>query len=280
MTINKLLRDIRTKLIPISDDLALADAENIIEQSLNINRTQLYTDTSIIISDDDLARINTIVERRLLGEPLPYILGKAYFYDREFFVNGDVLIPRPDTETLIETVINTEKNATAQFIDIGTGSGILAAVLTALRPVWSAVAIDISYRAARVAAQNIHHPSTNKNINLICSDMLTAIKPQKQFDFIVSNPPYISSPQMKTLDDSVAAYEPHTALHGGDDGLDYYRMISGAAKMYLKDRGRVYLEIGYDQGISVPGILVDDGWSDIVVIKDLASRDRVVTASS
>jgi len=303
MTINKLLRDISARLTPVSGDLATVDSETIICQSLNITRTQLYTDTSIIISDDDLSRINTIIERRLRGEPLPYIFGVAYFYDREFFVNTDVLIPRPDTETLVEEVLNREKYQSAKFVDIGTGSGILAAVLTAHRPAWSAVAVDISYRALRVAARNVapsleiaggrgrpplqnsfadtnvHHPSTNKNINLICSDMLTAIKPENQFDFIVSNPPYISSTRMKTLDDSVAGYEPHTALHGGDDGLDYYRMISGCAEMYLKDSGRVYLEIGYDQGESVPEIFVGGGWVDIAVIKDLAGRDRVVRAS-
>jgi release factor glutamine methyltransferase len=273
MTATELLRDIRARLTPSSGDLAQNDAEYIIEQSLNISKTRLYTDASVIIDDDGLARVNAITERHLRGEPLPYIFGKAYFYDREFFVNGDVLIPRPDTETLIETIINTEKDRPARFVDIGTGSGILAAVLTAHRPAWSAVAVDISYRALRTAARN-----TNKSVCLVCCDMMTAVKPHKRFDFVVSNPPYISSAQMEKLDGSVVNYEPHTALHGGDDGLYYYRMISDTAGMYLKDSGRVYLEIGYDQGESVPGIFRDGGWSDITVIKDLGGRDRVVTA--
>ena len=286
MTAAKLLRNIRTRLAPVSGGLAQFDAETIAAHSLNISRTQLYIDTSVIIGDDDLIRINSIIERRLRGEPLPYILGKAYFYDREFLVSADVLIPRPDTETLVETIINTEKDRPAEFADIGTGSGILAAVLTARRPEWRSVAVDISYGALRVAARNISSSgaaggrgaSANKSINLVCCDMLTAIQPKNQFDFIVSNPPYISSPQMRTLDPGVVHYEPHTALDGGSDGLDYYRMISGDAKMYLKDSGRVYLEIGYDQGESVPGIFSGGGWVDISVIKDLGGRDRVVMA--
>jgi release factor glutamine methyltransferase len=273
MTTTELLRDIRARLTPSSGDLAQNDAEYIIEHSLNISKTRLYTDASVIIDDDGLARVNAITERRLRGEPLPYIVGKAYFYDREFFVDTNVLIPRPDTETLVEAVINTEKDRPARFVDVGTGSGILAAVLTAHRPAWSAVAVDISYRALRTAARNV-----NKNVRLVCCDMLTAIRPANQFDFIVSNPPYISAAQMETLDGSVAGYEPHAALFGGEDGLYYYRVISEHAKMYLKDSGRVYLEIGYDQGGSVPEIFARGGWSGINVIKDLGGRDRVVTA--
>jgi len=273
MTISDILHNIRKRL------LSENEAVSIIEYTLNISKERLYLDSSISIDNNDIDRINTIVERRLAGEPLQYIFGKAYFYDREFLVNRDVLIPRPDTEVLIDTVINTEKKRPAVFIDIGTGSGILAAVLTAYCHDWTAVAIDISFKALRTASRNVNHP-INKNINLICNDMLNAIKPEKRFDFIVSNPPYISSPQIKTLDKSVIDYEPHTALCGGDDGLDYYRIISTHAGTYLKDTGRIYLEIGFDQGESVPKILLNDGWKNINVIKDLAGRDRVVVATN
>jgi release factor glutamine methyltransferase len=293
MTITALLRDIRAKLSPLSGDLAQADAEAIVQQSLNISRTQLYTDTSININDHDFSMIDSVVKRRRRGEPLQYIFGKAYFYDREFFVNSDVLIPRPDTETLVETVLNTEKGETAYFADIGTGSGIIPAILAAHRTGWAAAAVDISYEALRAAARNISSdpatgrspsapaktgrlPSAPTNIILICCDMLSAIKPQNQVDLIVSNPPYISSVQMKTLDESVINYEPHAALHGGEDGLDYYRMISGRAMMYLKEGGRIYLEIGHGQGESVPQIFREGGWRDIAVIKDLGGRDRGV----
>jgi len=290
MILSKLLIDIRKRLLNVLDDSILADNEAvlIIERSLGIAKERIYADDSIRVNNDDIDRINAIIGRRLSGEPLQYIFGKAYFYDREFFVNNDVLIPRPDTEILVDTVINTEKKSPAMFIDIGTGSGILAVVLTAHCSDWTAVAIDISFKALQTASRNLFgddaNPSVNNPINnniyLICSDMLNAVKPDKRFDFIVSNPPYISSPQMKTLDKSVINYEPRIALSGGEDGLDYYRMISTRAKMYLKDNGRVYLEIGFDQGESVPNILYNDGWDDVAVIKDLAGRDRVVTAKN
>ncbi len=130
MIISALLIDIRNRLSNALDDSTLADNEAalIIEQSLGITKERIYLDDSIRINTDDIDRINTVVERRRSGEPLQYIFGKAYFYDREFFVNNDVLIPRPDTETLVDTVINTEKKSPAMFADIGTGSGILAAV--------------------------------------------------------------------------------------------------------------------------------------------------------
>jgi len=277
MTVSELLIDIRRRLSQVFDDSTLADNEavSIISQSIGITKERIYLDSSICIDTNDIDRINTIVERRLRGEPLQYIFGKAYFYDREFFVNRDVLIPRPDTETLVDTVINTEKKRPAMFIDIGTGSGILAAVLTAHCTDWTAVAVDISFKALQTASRNL-----NNNIYLICGDMLGAIKPDKRFDFIVSNPPYISSPQMKMLDKSVIDYEPSIALRGGEDGLDYYRMISARAKIYLKDTGRIYLEIGFDQGESVPNILYNDGWTDVAVVKDLAGRDRVAVATN
>ena len=299
MTTAELLHTLRDRLTPSLGGFAQSDAEAIILESLNISKTQLYTDFSIDVNENDLIRINAVFERRMKGEPLQYILGKAYFYDREFLVNPDVLIPRPDTETLIETIINTENDAPAKFIDIGTGSGIIPVILTAHRPSWKAVAVDISYNALRTAALNINDISnisnnnnyiyntnnnnvTNQNkpsdIILICCDMLSAVKPQKQFDFIVSNPPYISAPQMKTLDKNVVNYEPRTALYGGEDGLDYYRIISSSAKNYLKEGGHIYVEIGYDQGDSVPKIFKNNGWSGITVIKDLGGRNRVVTA--
>jgi release factor glutamine methyltransferase len=294
MTIPELLIDIRNSLFQASGDSKLAGSEavSIIEQSLSITKEQLYIDSSIGIGDGDIARINAVVERRLTGEPLQYIFGKAYFYDREFFVNPNVLIPRPDTETLVETVFNTEEKRAAAFVDIGTGSGILAAVLTARCPKWTAVAVDISFKALQTASRNLWgnnehiaqsvnntvNRTADKNTHLLCGDMLSAIKYGKRFDFIVSNPPYISSSRLKTLDKSVIGYEPRTALCGGEDGLDYYRMISAYAGMYLKDTGRVYLEIGFDQGASVPNILRGDGWEYVAVIKDLAGRDRVVAA--
>ncbi|MCL2690440.1 MAG: peptide chain release factor N(5)-glutamine methyltransferase [Chitinispirillia bacterium] len=274
MTVAELLRKLSKELTPLTGELAQSDAELIIEYSLNIPRIKIYTESTRIITNDELSRIESVLKRRLESEPLQYIFGKAYFYDREFIVNRDVLIPRPDTETLIETILNDEKGKKdAFFVDIGTGSGIIPTILTANNPLWNAIAIDISIDALKTASKNV-----SNRVKLLCADMLGAFKSTKKFDFIVSNPPYISSSQMNTLDKSVYNYEPHSALFGGDDGLRFYREISSKSPSYIKDGGRIYLEIGYDLGESVPQILRDDGWRNIIVIKDLAGRDRVVKA--
>jgi len=273
MTIAELLRKLRKELSALLGELAQNDAELIIEYSLNISRTQIYTGSSIEISAQELSKIESVVKRRLDGEPLQYIFGSAYFYDREFFVNRDVLIPRPDTETLVETVLSAEKNNNAIFADIGTGSGILAAVLTSNNPAWKAVAVDVSFKALKTASRNV-----SGSVKLLCADMMSAFKQNRKFDFVISNPPYISSSQMQTLDKSVYSYEPRGALFGGNDGLDFYRTISTSAPLCLKKGGRIYLEIGYDQGESVPQILNDNGWKNIAVVKDLAGRNRVVKA--
>jgi release factor glutamine methyltransferase len=276
MTIAELLRKLCCELKALAGELAQSDAELILQYSLNISRIQIYTESTREINTEELNRIESVLKRRLTSEPLQYIFGKAYFYGREFFVNRGVLIPRPDTETLIETVLNSERgNETVFFADIGTGSGILPAILTANNLQWSAVAIDISLNALRTASRNI-----SNRVKLLCADMLSAFKLTEKFDFIVSNPPYISLSQMQTLDKSVYDYEPHGALFGGEDGLHFYRTISSKAPVYLKDGGRIYLEIGYDQGESTTQILCGDGWENITVIKDLAGRDRVVKAST
>jgi len=276
MIIAELLRNLQKELTPLLGELAQSDAELIIEYSLNISRIQIYTEPTREISADELCRIESVLSRRLDNEPLQYIFGKTYFYDREFIVNRDVLIPRPDTETLIETILNDEKDKKdVFFVDIGTGSGIIPAILTANNSDWRSIAIDISINALKTASSNI-----SNNIKLLCADTLSALKPAKNLDFIVSNPPYISSSQMKTLDKSVYNYEPHGALFGGEDGLNFYREISSKASSYIKNGGRIYFEIGHDQGESVPQILRSDGWENITVIKDLSGRDRVVKADN
>lgn len=286
LTVGEFLPTLRKKLSQVlDDDFVALECDIILEHVLQVDRKLLYMDMSRTkINADDVARIEKILERRLRHEPLQYIIGKVYFYDREFFVDKNVLIPRPDSEILIETVLESESADKRYFADIGTGSGILCAVLVANREKWFCDAIDFSFDALTVAKKNIcvddeKLSHIKNNIRLINSDLLSAIKPNNQYDFIVSNPPYISKKDLLTLDKSVINYEPITALDGGGDGLDFYRMISRSAKNYLKNGGRIYLEIGYDQGESVPKIFVDDNWNHIKTKKDLSGHDRVVVCS-
>ncbi len=273
MTIAELLRRIRKQLSPLLGELAGPDAELILQHFLHQSRTELYVSSTNELDHDTVAKIEAVVSRRITGEPLQYILGSTFFYDRDFLVTPKVLIPRPDTETLIETVLSHETENQLRFADIGTGSGIIATTLKNQRRSWSAFAADISLEALFVAQKN-----AGGTVQLICTNMLSAFKPGELFEFIVSNPPYISADEMAKLDKSVSDHEPHTALYGGLDGLEYYRTLASEAPKVLIPNGRIYLEIGYDQGKSVPDILISNGWEDIEVIKDLGGRSRVVKA--
>lgn len=286
LTVAKTLPMLRKKLSRVlDDDFAALECDMILEHVLKVDRAALYMNgAQIKIDDVVMSKIDEIVERRLRHEPLQYIIGKVYFYDREFFVDKNVLIPRPDSEILVETVFEMETADQKHFTDIGTGSGILGAVLAGNRENWFCDAVDFSFDALIVAKKNIFcddkkYSQISNRVRLINCDLLSAIKPNKQYDFIVSNPPYISKKDLLTLDKSVINYEPKLAFDGGGDGLEFYRMISKLAKSYLKDNGKIYLEIGYDQGESVPRIFGGDGWNIITVIKDLNGHDRVVVGA-
>jgi release factor glutamine methyltransferase len=271
MTITNTLQLIQEKLSVVSGEFALPEAERILTFLLNCSRSELYLPQQKELPDVTLKKIQKIIKRRLKNEPLAYIIGSVYFYDREFIVTPEVLIPRPDTEILVEEVLKNEKRGACRFLDMGTGSGCIAAVLTEQNSGWKAVASDISFPALRIAKKNCP-----ESVTLLCGDRLSGIK--ALFDFIVSNPPYIKSQVLPTLDKSVRNFEPLRALNGGPDGLDFYRYLAKAAMPLLKDRGRIYCEIGYDQGKDVPEVFKEKGWKDISITKDFGNRPRVLQA--
>jgi release factor glutamine methyltransferase len=271
MDIDKSLWFLQKKLASVAGGCALSEAERILTFLLGCSRTDLYTAGRKKYPAVMRKLANAIVRRRLRDEPLAYILGSAYFYNREFLVTPDVLIPRTDTEVLVEEVLKNEPAGTRRFIDMGTGSGCIAAVLAAERPGWRAVASDIALPALKTAAKNCP-----KEIMLLCGDRLAALR--GRFDFIVCNPPYIKSPALPTLEKSVRSFEPLSALDGGPDGLGFHRYLAEAAKPLLKERGRIYCEIGYDQGREVTDIFKKAGWDGVSITCDLGNRPRILRA--
>jgi release factor glutamine methyltransferase len=275
MTVIETIRSIQSKLLPVSGECALPEAERILGFLLGCSRSALYLSAQKELPHAIIQNIESIVGRRRTDEPLAYVLGSAYFYNREFMVTPDVLIPRPDTEILVEEVLKKETSAACRFLDMGTGSGCIAAILTESNPSWRAMATDLSFAALKVARAN-----GNGRISFCRCDRLSAFKnsARGRFDFIVSNPPYIASPIIETLPGSVRRFEPVAALDGGDDGLAFYRSLAVDAPPLLKQGGRIYCEIGYDQGKTVPEIFSLQGWTGISVTKDLGGRDRVLRA--
>jgi len=250
------------------------EAQEIVCRVCGREKNDIYLNKNLRVSDEQESKILKTASLRKTGKPLAYCMNSAYFYDREFFVNDSVLIPRIDTEILIETILKNENGEEKNVLELGTGSGIICDILQSKRQKWNIVSVDISQNCLSVAKKNC-----NEKILLINSDKFSAISPKNQFDIIVSNPPYIESETIKTLDSGVKDFEPIIALDGGKDGLEFYYYLAKNAKRFLKRGGRVYVEIGFNQGESVPKIFEDNGFTNIARFKDLGGNPRVVFAN-
>lgn len=224
-------------------------------------------------SEQELEKINLAIEKRLNHIPIAYIFGKTEFYGLPIIVDENVLIPRLDTEILVEKIIEEINNCSekVEILDIGTGSGVIAITL-AKNTSSKVTAVDISSKALKIAKQNAIQ--NNVEVEFIESDLFDNLIGRK-FDIIVSNPPYIESNVIEDLMPEVRNYEPILALDGGKDGLEIYRKIVNDAGKYLNKNGKLFFEIGYNQGESVSR-LMQNKFKNIVVIKDYLNNDRVV----
>ncbi len=214
------------------------------------------------------------IAKRASRIPLQHILGTAAFMGLEFRVDSAVLIPRQDTEILVETVLKREQDKDIRLLDLCTGSGCIAIALKALGGYSSVTASDVSKAALTRARDNAR--SNKAEVSFVLSDMFADIS--DKYEVIVSNPPYIPSPVIDTLEPEVRVHDPRAALDGGADGLHYYRIIAREAGSRLNAGGRLYLEIGSEQAEEVSGLLDANGYTDIEAIQDLGGRDRVVAA--
>ena len=220
--------------------------------------------------------LNSYVDKLINGEPVQYIIGNVDFYGNIIYVNKDVLIPRFETELLVEKTIRYIKstfNEQVSVLDIGTGSGAIAITINKETGAF-VTAVDISRRALKIAQKNAKN--NHANIEFIKSNLFSALKNRK-FDLIISNPPYISKLEYKNLDKSVKNFEPKLALYGGKDGLSFYREIAKLAPKYLNENGYLLLEIGYMQAKSVIDILKEN-FEEIELKKDLEGNDRMIKA--
>jgi release factor glutamine methyltransferase len=220
-----------------------------------------------------------LAERRAAGTPLAYILGRKEFMSMEMAVDERVMVPRPETETLVETAerwASRPAGRTVTYLDIGTGSGCIAVALLARDPRARAVAVDISEGALAVAKHNARRHGVGDRLRLVCCDAVGALSDSFRADVVVSNPPYIPDGQIRTLQREVRDHEPGVALGGGPDGLDFYRRLADSVPRCLEKGGVVVLEVGFDQAGRVSRILSGAGLGVVDVEKDLAGIDRVV----
>ena len=290
MKVRELLNEGTEKLEAAGIDNAAYDARVILEDAYGLDAAGLLMNLNRDIcpgalggtepSDirecpGDCGAISTFnmgINMRLRHVPLQHIIGHTGFMGLDFKVSRDVLIPRQDTETLVETVLDREKDPAISILDLCTGSGCIAVSLKKLGGYSQVAASDLSDKAIGLAMRNASINDTE--IRLIKSDLFKDI--DGRFDVIVSNPPYIPTEEIETLSPEVRDHDPRLALDGGSDGLDIYRRIVSECGDVLNTGGRLYMEIGFDQAVAVGALMKEADFRDIEVIKDLAGKDRVI----
>ena len=251
------------------------EAKLLLTYCLGVNRTYLITHDRDELSEDVLSRYEDCVNKRQKGMPVPYICGHQEFYGRSFDVTADVLIPRPDTETIIDFILQQcSKNQPLTLIDLGTGSGCIAVTLALENPKLSVSATDLSPKALAIARQNAK--KLGASVNFYEGSWFDAVADHSRFDIIVSNPPYIHSEDEHLQN---LHYEPIGALTDGADGLRHIVHIIEKAPQYLNPNGLLAFEHGWDQGRSVRALFESyPCWHEIITLKDLGGNDRVTAA--
>jgi release factor glutamine methyltransferase len=254
---------------------ARRDAEMILLHSLQRDRAWLLANWQFEASTEAATAFAAAVARRKQGEPLQYIIGQAEFFGLAFTVAPGVLIPRPETEHLVEEVLQLAANfATPKIADIGTGSGAIAVALAHAMPAASLVATDLSEAALSIASSNARRNQVADSIKFLAGDLLVPIA-GRSFDIIASNPPYIPLADRESLSVEVREYEPHNSLFAGDDGLAVYRRLIPQAREFLMPNGWLVLEIGYGQQPAIESLLLASGYTGIRFVQDYQGIPRV-----
>jgi len=258
-----------------------ATAEVLLAHALRKERIDLYVCYDQPLDNEELQHFKTLIKKRIEREPVAYITGGKEFWSMDLQVNREVLIPRPETECLVEAVLaqfsgNCDQ-APRRILELGTGSGAIILALASRLREDLFFASDRSIQAVRLAQQNARRLQLADRIHFFCGDWLKALKVDgNRFDLIVSNPPYVKTGLIAGLQPEICRYEPVAALDGGKDGLGCLRLIIDQAHHYLKDNGRLYLEIGFDQKKNIADIITKNGnYCEIVFGRDYSGLDRV-----
>lgn len=283
MTLETLYQEGVNRLVQAGVGDAALDARTLLLENFDLSLSAWLTRRGLPLPDgeeDRVARYRELIDRRAGRIPLQQITGTQGFMGLEFAVNEHVLIPRQDTETLVELVLAEETDLDLTILDLCTGSGCIAISLASLGGYRRIIGADLSKEALKVAEQNGKRllKDSATELSWILSDMFQAFPEPEHFDCIVSNPPYIPAGVIAGLEPEVRDHEPIGALDGGEDGLVFYRILAEQGRERLKPGGRIYMEIGWDQGETVPEIFRNMGFEDIQVIQDMTGKNRVVKA--
>ncbi|MBW2557287.1 MAG: peptide chain release factor N(5)-glutamine methyltransferase [Deltaproteobacteria bacterium] len=255
------------------------DAEVLLAFSIDRERPFLYTHPAKEIPGLEVEKFRSLVARRMKGEPIAYITGRKEFWSLIFEVTPDVLIPRPDTEILLEEILKLSRQERAEkirILEIGTGSGAISIALASELKNASITATDFSPNALAVAEKNAVNNKVGEKISFLCGDMFEPV--EGKFDIIVSNPPYISEYEFGLLAPEVREYEPHRALVAGPEGTEFHRKLARDGERFLEKGGRLVMEMGADQRVAIEKMLKEKDYCDIAFRSDYAGIERVVLA--
>ncbi len=256
---------------------ALADAATLLMHSLDVDRPTLIAHPERLLDREQQAEYQRLIERRLRFEPIQYISGTQDFYGLALQVSPAVLIPRPETELLVESALaHLSHDRALRIVDVGTGSGAIALALATHLPQATITAVDLSLDALDIAQSNIREHGLSDRIRILKSDLLESMENEQPFDAIVSNPPYVARGDAPTLHPQVRDFEPHAALFAGNSGLDVYRRLIPQAKRMLKPGGLLALEFGFGQADDLLAILAQ--WRTPTLLDDLQGIPRVALA--
>jgi release factor glutamine methyltransferase len=276
-SIAEVLREVSRVLESGGVPEARREAGSLLSFVLGKDRTFLISHAEDAVDDSSVERLREFVERRASGEPLQYIVGVQDFFGRAFRVTPHVLIPRPETELLIEAALELVNDSAPFICDVGTGSGCIAITLVCEVAEAHAIALDNSPAAIEVAKLNARNLSVSERIVFEVSDCFSALDPiQYQFDLIVSNPPYVSAGVLAGLQREVRDHEPRGALSPGPDGLSIIRRLLQETPAFLKNDGHLLMEIGFDQGEAVTEMVDSEVWRPVEIKPDLQGIPRIV----
>jgi len=278
-TVQRVLRWATEDFTKRGIESARLDAELLLGRVLGFDRLKLILEATRELTQDQLNAFRALIKRRRGYEPIAYILGEREFYGHNFRVDKRVLIPRPDTETLVDVALSRTKAAYmyGRALDLCTGSGCVALSLAKARPTWSVLGTDISEGALAVARNNSQRLGAAFNVGWSQGDLFEALPANIRFDLIVSNPPYIPDAEVAELDAGIVNFEPHLALLGGPEGTQIIARLIHEAPRHLNAGGLLALEIAWNQAQVVRSLFETAGFEAILVNKDYGQRDRVVS---
>jgi len=257
------------------------EAEILLAHARGCPRIQLYVQYNELLTDDQRTVMRDLVKRRAQAEPVAYLVGHREFFALDFRVTPDVLIPRPETETLVVQLIAAAKSRpNPRILDVGTGSGCIAVAAAVNVPGATVSAIDISPRALDVAKDNASRHAVAERIRFLEGDLFAPLSSEDQFDLVVSNPPYVADAEMATLPADIRLHEPQLALRAGPNGLDVVALLITAAPAHLAAGGALFIEISPEQASAVSSLIRESGqFEPPRTVKDSSGKERVVIAS-